>query len=299
VLRRFKLHGQKVTLPNLSTFTYGQYKLRCCETCNSLLGKEVEVPVAKLFNGHLDGLASGLSAPNNCLLYQWLCLLFIKTHLKDRDLRTDRDPRNQSPLISDLYEWEGLHHIHTVARAAQSKSVIDPTVQGTILIFEMGSDSELFDYEDVYDHSTIFIRIGNAGVVAVLNDGGAAGYGLAGFLSGITGPLSNIQLREIAARAAYGNELLLSRPTFLTEFHHGADLFMKAALPDVLRFGKVDPAALGALLKHFCEPRIRRSSTSNKEEVIARLGRAQATFIYDDDGAFMDSSMPLPAQDGK
>ncbi|MEK6304516.1 MAG: hypothetical protein AABO41_27835 [Acidobacteriota bacterium] len=254
--------------------------------------------MAALFRDDFDGLASELSAPNNCLLYQWLCLLFIKTHLKDRDLRADRDRRNPSPQLSEFYDWEGLHHIHTVARAVQSRTVIDPNVQGTILVFEMGADPEPFEYGDLYDHSTIFIRIDRVGVVAVLNDCGGAGFVLAAFLSGITGPLSNIQLREVAARAAYGNELLLSRPTIWTELHPNGDLFMKCDLPDAPRYGEVDRAALGALLEYSCAPRLRRSLTPNKEEIIARLARGEATFIYDNEGAFiMDSSIPVPTRD--
>ena len=72
---------------------------------------------------------------------------------------------------------------------------------------------------------------------------------------------------------------------------------MKGDLPDAPRYGEVDRAALGALLEHSCAPRLRRSLTPNKEEIIARLARGEATFIYDSDGAFIiDSFIPVHAR---
>lgn len=287
VLRRFALHGKRVTLPNLTEIAYGRYRLRCCKPCNSLLGREVEEPAARLFAGDFLSFASGLATECNCLLYQWLCLLFVKTHLKDRDLRAARDGRTCSQPLSAVYEWSRLHHIHAVARAAASKISIDPSVQGTIFVFEMASSPEQFDYVDTYDHSTVLVRIGPVGVVAILDDCGDAGCLLTQHLSGIEGPLASIQLREIAALAAYGNELLLTRPRFRTELHAGRTLFMKCTHPSSPRYGEVDRHVLGLHLKHFCAPRILRSSTPNKEEMISRLAKGELTFIYDDDGNFI------------
>jgi hypothetical protein len=287
LLRRFALHRRTITLPNCTTLPYGQYKLRCCQTCNSLLGQEVEERISALLGDNIADFASGLSQTSNCLLYQWLCLLFIKTHLKDRDLRADRDRRSPSPQLSTLYEWRRLHHIHSVARAAVSGVSIDPAVQGTILVFEMNTSDEPFDYGDIYDHSTVVLRVGRIGVVAVLNDCGATGLILDEFLSGIDAPLVDIQLREIAARAAYGNELLVSRPTFRTELHAERDLLMKCNHPETPQYGEADKLALGALLDHSCADRIRQSLTPNKEEMLSRLSKGELTFLYDDAGDFL------------
>ena len=287
ILRRFRIGSLRVTLPNQTRIPYDRYKIRCCSPCNSLLGAEVEVPVSALLSDDVATLRQTLDAPNNCLLYRWLCLLFVKTHLKDRDVRADLDRRNPSPQLSALYEWDRLHHVHSVARAAQSRAAIDPKVQGTILVFDMSDRREPFDYGDIYDHSTIFVRVGRIGVVAVLNDSGAAGMSLSNCLSGVNGRLSDIQLREVAARAAYQNERLLSRPTFYTELHAAGDLFMKSDHPDILRFGPVDNRALGALLEHTCGPRLRRSTTPNQDELLSRLRRAEGTFLYDDEGLFI------------
>lgn len=131
--------------------------------------------------------------------------------------------------------------------------------------------------------------------MAVLNDCGAAGFAVTRFLSGIKGPLANIQLREIAARAAYGNEILLTRPKFRTELHAGRDLFMKCELPDAPEYGEVDALALGALLEYSCAARIRQSATPNKEEMISHLARGEMTLLYDDDGAFIMQSPILKA----
>lgn len=294
ILRRFSLHDQEITLPNETRMRYGRYKVRCCTNCNSLLGRELEEPIAELFNS--DALLDPhRSAENADLLYPWLCLLFLKTHLKDRDLRAHRDRRREAPQLSTLYEWEHLHHVHSVARAVRSGALIDSEVEGTILTFEMANSQEPFDYGDIYDHSTAFVRIGRIGVVAVLNDCGCVRWVLRDFLSGIDGPLASIQLREIAARIAYGNELLLTRPRFRTELHDGVDLRITCDAPLSPRYGNVDPHALGALLEQTCAARLRMSTTPNQEELLSRLVTGELSFIYDDDGKFIHQ---LPKESG-
>ncbi len=45
VLKRFRLHSRTITLPNDTEFSYGRYKIPCCERCNSLLGSTFETPI--------------------------------------------------------------------------------------------------------------------------------------------------------------------------------------------------------------------------------------------------------------
>jgi hypothetical protein len=286
ILRRFQLHQARVTLPNGSKVAYGQYKLRCCEQCNALLGMQVEQPLSRLLGQGFAALEHAVAQPN-CLMYQWLCLLFIKTHLRDRDFRAHQDRRQPNTSLAALYEWRELHHVHTVARAAKSQALIDPCVRGTVLGFEMTDSSEPFDYCDFYPHSTMLVRIGKVGLVAVLNDCGGVSRILQPFISGIDGPLSRVQLREIAARAAYGNALLMARPTFRSELRAGRDLLILCERPNTWEPEAVDRGALGRLIQHFCADMIRMSYTPEKEALIERLGSGDVTLLYNDSGAFM------------
>jgi len=105
LLRRFNLHSRCITLPNKKQFSYGRYTLRCCKPCNSLLGDQVENPISQLFTGNFDEICANLKSFDPSLLYQWLCLLFIKIYLKDRDFRADVDYRNESPQLSDYCNY--------------------------------------------------------------------------------------------------------------------------------------------------------------------------------------------------
>lgn len=84
----------------------------------------------------------------------------------------------------------------------------------------MMPSKEPFDIGTLSSYSTIVARVGSIGVVSVLNDRAYVGSMVRQYLSRISGPLSAIQLREIAARMAYGNTLLKSRPQFWTEWKH-------------------------------------------------------------------------------
>ncbi len=227
ILRRFNLHSRRITLPNGQQQLYGRYTLRCCASCNALLGTRFETPVSQLFEDEVGATVQNLKAADLTILYSWLCLVFIKLHLKDREFRADPDRRNLSVQIGDIYDWDGLHHVHSVARTPHSGARIDPSVPGTTYFFEMADEPESFDFASLSDYSTLTVRIGNLGVAAVLNDCGYVGPLLGEFLSRISGPISSIQLREIAARLAYGNTLLISRPSFWSELEPGGNLMIR------------------------------------------------------------------------
>ena len=110
VLRRFCLHDKRIVLPGGSELSYGQYKVPCCQACNSRLGQAIEKPVAALFAAGYDALIGHMKTEGPLLLFAWLNLLFLKTHLKDRTLLINRDRRAASGVIGDLYDWPELHH---------------------------------------------------------------------------------------------------------------------------------------------------------------------------------------------
>lgn len=287
LLSRYCLHSKRITLPNGHQQMYGRYTIRCCKICNGHLGKTIETPISQIFVGDLHAIRDGLQACSQALLYQWLCLLFIKIHLKDREFRADPDERNESVQISEFYDWDGLHHIHSVARATHSGAIIDDSVPGTTFFFEMASNHEEFDLNSLSDYSTILVRIGSVGIVSVLNDCGFVGPMVSEFLSGISGPMSAIQLREVAARLAYGNKLLTNRPNFWSELERDEILTIRSRPPVPGERGEIDRAELGHLIAHSCGPLLMNSHTPDPEEKIRQLQRGEIQLIYHDDGSFI------------
>lgn len=285
LLRRFSLHSKRITLPNGYQTMYGRYTLRCCEACNGLLGERVEDVISRLFEDDAHSMVRSLSGAAT-LLYQWLCLLFIKLHLKDREIRIDPDVRSESSRLGEIYDWDGLHHIHSVARAPHSGAEIDNIVLGTIFLAEMKLDGEPFDFGTFSDYSTIMVRIGRVGIACVLNDCGFVSSMVGRYLAGISGPLSAIQLREVAARLAYGNSLLKNRPLFWTEAD--ADSLRIRARPPASRdLDEVDRSELCQLIAFSCGPLLLRSKTPCAEEKLGQLQRGEIQFLYYADGTFI------------
>ncbi len=287
LLRRFDLHSRRITLPNGRQLMYGRYTVRCCQSCNELLGRTIETPISRLFLGDIRSVEKNLQAISLTHLYQWLCLLFIKLLLKDREIRADPDTRNQSVNVSEFYDWDGLHHIHSVARATRSGAKIDSSVPGTTFFFEMAPKHGEFDLNSLTDYSTILVRIGSVGIVSVLNDCGFVGPMVSEFLSGISGPMSAIQLREVAARLAYGNKLLTNRPNFWSELERDEILAIRSRPPVPGELGEIDSAELGHLIAFSCGPLLMNSHTPEPEEKIRQLQRGEIQFIYHDDGSFI------------
>ncbi len=289
VLRRFALHSQRITLPNGLEYMYGRYTLRCCKDCNSRLAADIETPISRMLAGSFEDVRDKLRDSDPSLLYRWLCLLFIKCHLKDREIRINPDRRVESATLGEMYDWEGLHHIHSVARATHSRAAIDDAVLGTTLLFSMQESREPFDFGDLSDYSTISIRVGSVGIAFVLNDCRAVEALVTEYFAGVTGPLSGVQLREIAARLAYGNTLLARRPKFWSELHEG-DLRIRALPANPWPISDVDRAALGRILAGACGPLLKNSQTPDIERKMEQLSRGEIQFLYHDDGSFISDS---------
>jgi hypothetical protein len=289
VLRRFALHSRRITLPNGRQFMYGRYTLRCCIRCNSLLAAEIEAPISKVLRGAYDEVRAKLHESDPALLYKWLCLLFIKCHLKDREIRIDPDTRVESGKLGELYDWDGLHHIHSVARSPHSRASIDSSVLGTTLVFPMQDSKEPYDFGDLSDYSTVALRVGSVGIACVLNDCRGVEHLVGEYFSGITGPLSGIQLREVAARMAYGNTLIANRPKFWSELHRG-DLTIRSRPANPWPIPEIDRTKLGSILVGACGSLLRNSRTPDVETKIGQLGRGEIQFLYHDDGSFNSNS---------
>jgi hypothetical protein len=209
----------QITLPNRAGLTYGSYTVPCCSECNALMAAEFETPIRELVGDGYKAVVNHLKREGPGLLFRWLALTFLKTHLKDRELRFHLDSRVGGDKIADFYAWKELHHIHCVARSFFTGAELDPTVLGSIFVFPAQTNAAWgdFDYRDIYEGRSIHIRLGEVGIVAVLNDSGAASNLLAdSLLSKITGALSPAQSLELMARMAWVNLRLKDRPQYVS-----------------------------------------------------------------------------------
>jgi hypothetical protein len=219
ILKRYKLHGHKIRLPNGDEVTYGTYKVPCCKDCNTLMGQTFEIPISEITATGYVGVRAGIFLTiSERLLFNWLALIFLKTHLKDRQHPLDRKDKTGTK-IADTFNWEHLHHLHCVARSFYTELHWSPGVLGTTLVFPAKGVGG-FDYRDDFETETMLIRVGGTAFVAALTDSGAVRTPMAKVLSKakMMGALSRPVLREILAYVAFHDYPLSPRPQFHSAF---------------------------------------------------------------------------------
>ena len=159
--KELNLFTKTLTLPNQIKVKYGSYKIRCCKPCNDELGEKYERNVSNLIKNFKHG--SNVNQEDNFLIFKWLALIFIKTHLRDRKNPNKLDRSNSDGYIADEYEWPLLHHAHAMVRSKLNDISCHPMTFGTFftLPFKDPSASDLFDYSDNLFGQSIMLRCKN------------------------------------------------------------------------------------------------------------------------------------------
>lgn len=294
ILRRFKLHARDITLPNGTLIPYGQFKVPCCEECNTSMGARLEGPISDLFARGQDALHQELKVNGPWRLFCWMSLIFLKTHLKDTYLSLNRDGREEDFKIGELHSWEDLHHVHCVARAFYSGCDIPAEVVGSILVLpaKVRTHLEPFDYADLSFAQTMLLRVDETAIIAVFNDSGAALSIFGDRVKRIDGPLSPLQLRELTAEFASLNIQLSERPRFSSDLNLLTEEYkIVAHRPESWSLEKWDPDVRAKIMGHICEPLL--SLLPEKDEIVEKILTGRYTFLVDDEGMFIRDHMEL------
>jgi hypothetical protein len=299
LLRSFDLHGKTMTLPNRTRHPYGSYTLACCTDCNDAMGRHFETPISEAFAEGFDGVLAFIERDGLDRLFQWLALIFLKLHLKDRGLRKHRNLNHGDAPMSETYEWPTFHHMHCLARAHHTGAAIGDHVLGSVILVQLEPDDaeEQFDLASVTDAFTLFLRAGDLALFAVFNDGQACAGAIDPILDRIKGMLNPLQARELAAELAAANLHLENRPSYRT--------LMADADGSALRIvGEVDPAGphfldkdpdVVGFVKHFLLQHATGSVSGGRTlEENARLLRGnKLSFLFDNAGDFItDGKQP-------
>jgi len=288
--RKLKLSNHKITLPNGILFPYSKYKIPCCEQCNSEMGEQIEKPIQALIEGGAEAVNKHLETNGSRLILNWLCLMFLKTHLKDRNFRSDLDVRKDNGKIADRYDFERLHHIHCIARSFYTGAIWNPPFLGTLFVFPAKTENQItesFDYCDQFFPQTILVRIDTVSFVAVLSDACAVLSQFRETLKKLKGPLSSVQLREIFAIFSYLSTQLKVRPKFKSCFD-SEEYSITSSHPDTVEFNKFDAKLFGRYQHYLCKDLIRGSV--NEKEIEEGLISGSWSFLFDDKGEFFKDS---------
>jgi hypothetical protein len=292
ILKKFNLHSKEIRLPNNTFISYSRYKVPCCMDCNIELGEFYEKPISALLNNSYDKIIKTLKENNQLqlLLFKWLCLLYLKTHLKDKYLRWERDDRKDFFPISSIYYWEDMHHIHCIARSHFTNAIIDSKVYGTIIILpsKCFENYDNFDYGDSLFGKGVLLQLGAFSIIAILNDS-CAGLSLYNDqIKKISGPLNPFQLREIFSNLNYININLKTRPSFQSNFLDNGEYIISVDLPEFAELvdEEQELVSVGQLLKHYVEPMIKNE---NKELILKEIEEGRRAYLFDENGNFLDN----------
>ncbi|WP_054456148.1 hypothetical protein [Pseudoalteromonas porphyrae] len=293
VLKRYELFGKVITLPNDKKFKYGKYKIPCCQSCNSLLGENIEKRVAEGFDG---GFSKTLNFFDNNkeLIFSWICLLYIKTHLKDKmfqyDFKSDKK-------IGDDYDWEDLHHIHCMARSIYTGVDIEKSVYGSMFIYPCAEfdDGERFDYIDLYGTGTVLIRLGDFFIICVMNDSKLVSQLIKSRTERITGKLNFLQVRELYSRVSYENLRIIDRPKYYTAVRRKDNhVRIQALINKKIHIESHNEALLGDIMYKLVKDYIYRPKDPElkvkMEEQVQGVKNGQWTYLFDSEGKFLNDS---------
>lgn len=292
ILRRYKLHDKLITLPNGTTLRHGQYKIPCCADCNEMMGERLEKPLREVFHKGYEAFSEHLQHDGPWTLFCWMCLIFLKTHLKDRNLRFNQDKRQGDELIGDLHSWEDLHHIHCMARAFYTECELKVETLGSLLVLPAKTLPyvESFDYCDLSLAQTMLIRIDEIAIVTVFNDSNASLNVFQEHWKKLAGRLSPLQLREVAARLATINLHLSERPRFASSFNAETEEYsIEAERPAEIDLIDYKREILGKIMHSISADMLK--GAPQEAEVLEGLKTGRYTFLLDSNGRFIADHM--------
>jgi hypothetical protein len=291
LLRRYDLFSKTITLPNDRTVLYNRYTVPCCVDCNSLMGRVIEEPISHVVQAGTEAVINYIQEGGGLTMFILMALIFLKTHLKDRTIRVHPDQRKGSEKIGNWHDWDNLHHIHSVVRSFYTGCRVEQEAVGSCLALPVRTQAsqEKFDFGDLSFAQTMLLRLDDTAMLTVFNDSGAVLGWFRQKLEKITGPVSDLQLREILVEFAYLNLHLKERPTFQTECNTLTKICRIVGNRGFLNLEKMDRRVRGKLLHHvFREilPHTKNRHATN-EEVLEAVQAGNFSFLFDDNGEFI------------
>jgi hypothetical protein len=202
LLERFNLWDQELNLLNGTRIRYRQLTIPACGVCNARHLGRVEEAVADASNRGIEAVES----LDRDLIFNWLAKILYGVLYKERFLAIDRRTGSPETIVTDdlLEEFQMHHFFLQSCRRAMSFDGFHPASIFTFKTqFHAESESN-FDFLDSPRTLTIGIRMGDVGVVAVLQDGGAQERLFGDFYSQFKDhALSEHEFRELFALVQY------------------------------------------------------------------------------------------------
>lgn len=294
ILKRYELFDKKITLPNGKEIKYGKYKTPCCKSCNSLLGNEIEKKISEGFKGDYNESINFFNK-NKKLIFIWMCLLYIKTHLNDQTFKYDF---KSDKKIGDYYNWEELHHIHAMARSIYTNVNIEKSVYGSMFIYAISDaidEGEKYDYIDLYRTGTILLRLGSFCIICVIDDSKIVSHLIKSRTKRITGKLNFLQMRELYSRVTYENLRIIDKPKYFTTTRDKDNYIgIHASINNKIKISSHNELSFGNLMYKLVKGYIFKPENPElkikMQEQVQAVKNGQFTYLFDSQGKFLNNS---------
>ncbi len=175
IQERYDLWDQKLTLLNRTTMPYRQLTIPCCSICNNEHLGKIESQVQKACDA---GREAVLDLPP-LTLFLWAGKILFGLLYREHLLSWSRQAKEEGPIVpGELLEQFRLHH--QFLQAARIPFEFLPHVPASVFVYktmQLSNRKMGFDYWDHLPGLGLSIRVGNVGIVACLQDGGAVNYG--------------------------------------------------------------------------------------------------------------------------
>jgi hypothetical protein len=172
---RFDLWNQRLTLLNGTVIPYRQLTVPCCFACNNQYLEPIENAVARATrNG-----AAAVRALGDQVLFVWLGKIFYGLLYRELFLTADRRDLSVGMIAQpDLLRHFELHHYFL--QSCRVRMSFAEEFPASIFVFDVCEPPDRRHGWDFRDNlATMFIscRVGQVGLIAVLQDGGAQRLG--------------------------------------------------------------------------------------------------------------------------
>jgi hypothetical protein len=215
VLRRYNLWDASITLLNGHALLYRRLTIPCCKTCNGTHLARLEREVQRAVVGGF----SQVDALSHETLFLWLGKIFYGLLYRENLMhRSPRDRRRRRLVPRSSLTALSTHHqfLQGIRLPVRWVSPIPASVF-VVPLQAPATPEHCFDLRDNQFAMTISIRLGEVGIIAALQDGGAQRDMFFPLLERFRRhPLHPMQFVELTAEFFYKVSLARRFPSFMT-----------------------------------------------------------------------------------
>lgn len=170
LLHYFGLWDKQIDLLNGSPIPYRQLVIPCCKECNNKHLSKIEDQVKNNF----EAGAKALREMDRVVLMLWTLKIFYGLLYREIFLPLDRRAPNAATILhnDDMERFQMLHYILQASRVPMRFSGVDSDIPASLFVFDLLEPEELsFDYRDNFVGKTLYLRMGQIGLLACFDMG--------------------------------------------------------------------------------------------------------------------------------